>query len=373
MSRVWNFSAGPAALPEPVLRQAAQEMLDWRGKGLSVMEMSHRSPEYTEIFENARQGLRTLLAVPDSHDILFMQGGAVGMNAIVPMNLCKGFEQAAFINTGVWSQKTSKEFCKYGVAQEVSNNDASLEDFAPGCYVPDCTNLADALQGYQNAYLHYCDNETIAGVAFQNQIESLAPALPCPVVADMSSSILSKPVDVSRYGLIYAGAQKNIGPAGLTLVIIDKALMGRALPFCPSAFEFSTVADHGSMYNTPPTYAIYIAGLVFDWLIGQGGVPWAQAQAQKKAALLYDAIDQSPFYHSPVRPCDRSLMNVPFVLADTALESEFLRLAALHQLVQLKGHKSVGGMRASIYNAMPLDGVQALVHFMKTFEQERAQ
>ena len=372
MSRVWNFSAGPAALPEPVLRKAAEEMLDWQGKGLSVMEMSHRSPEYTTIFEKTRRDFLALLNVPDSHEVLFMQGGAVGMNAIVPLNLLQGFEQAAFVNTGVWSKKTTKEFSKYGLARVVLDNGSALADTASASYVPDCSSLLDRVNGQQMAYLHYCDNETISGVEFNGQIEALAAQLDCPVVADMSSNILSKTLDVSKYGVIYGGAQKNVGPAGVTIVLVDKALLNRALPICPSAFTFGTVAENGSMYNTPPTYSIYIAGLVFEWLIEQGGVAWAQAQAQKKAALLYETIHSSGLYKCPVRSADRSRMNVPFTLADESLNAKFLSKAAERSLVQLKGHKSVGGMRASIYNAMPMEGVQALVEFMREFEKTEA-
>lgn len=372
MSRVWNFSAGPAALPEAVLRRAADEMLDWQGKGLSVMEMSHRSPEYTSIFEKTRSDFRRLLNVPDTHEVLFMQGGAVGMNAIVPMNLLRGFDQAGFVNTGAWSIKTSKEFSRYGVARSVLDNSAAIEHTPARCYVPDCGLLLDRVNGEQLAYLHYCDNETISGVEFSGQIESIASKLDCPVVADMSSNILSKPIDVASYGVIYGGAQKNVGPAGVTIVIVDKALLSRSLSVCPSAFTFSVVAEHGSMYNTPPTYSIYIAGLVFEWLLEQGGVSWAQTQAKVKADLLYDTIDSSALYHCPVRVEDRSHMNVPFTLADDALNDRFLSKASEQGLVQLKGHKSVGGMRASIYNAMPLEGVQALASFMREFEQTEA-
>jgi len=372
MSRVWNFSAGPAALPESVLRRAAEEMLDWQGKGLSVMEMSHRSPEYTAIFEKTRSDFRTLLNVPQTHEVLFMQGGAVGMNAIVPLNLLKGFEKAAFVNTGAWSKKTSKEFSKYGLGQVVLDNVSALADASEACYVPDCSALPDHVNGQQMAYLHYCDNETISGVEFNGQVEALADRLDCPIVADMSSNILSKPLDVARYGVIYGGAQKNIGPAGVTIAVVNKALLDRALPICPSAFTFGTVAENGSMYNTPPTYSIYIAGLVFEWLTEKGGVKWAEEQARTKADLLYGMIDHSSLYHCPVRPQDRSRMNVPFTLADESLNPKFLAQAAERGLVQLKGHKSVGGMRASIYNAMPLEGVQALVAFMREFEQSEA-
>ncbi|GLR26031.1 3-phosphoserine/phosphohydroxythreonine transaminase [Limnobacter litoralis] len=372
MSRVWNFSAGPATLPEEVLKQAAEEMLDWRGKGLSVMEMSHRSPEYTEIFEHAKRGLVDLLSIPETHDVLFMQGGAVGMNAIVPMNLLRGFDAAAFVNTGSWSKKTAKEFAKYGRADVVLSNDADLGQFKAGSYVPDCGALVDSLKSKKYAYLHFCDNETIGGVEFNGQIEQIASQLAFPVVSDMSSNILSRPIDWNCHGLVYGGAQKNIGPAGVTLVVIEKRLLGRSIDHCPSAFEFATVAENGSMYNTPPTYAIYIAGLVFDWLKRKGGVAWAQAEAQRKSALLYKTIDDSQFYTSPVRPEDRSKMNVPFVLADESLNARFLSDAANRGLVQLKGHKSVGGMRASIYNAMPYEGVLALTEFMREFEKEVA-
>lgn len=370
MTRVWNFSAGPAVLPEDVLRQAADDMLDWRGKGLSVMEMSHRGPEFTEIFETARANFRRLLNIPETHDVLFMQGGAIGQNAIVPLNLTAGFSRAAFVNTGSWSKKTYQEYKKYGEAVAVLSNtpgDASAKHLAN---VPDCSGLPALVNRQDFAYLHFCDNETIGGVEFNGQIESIAPQLDCPVVADMSSNILSRQFDVSRYGLIYGGAQKNIGPAGLTFVIIDKQLLGRSLSICPSAFEFKTVSENGSMYNTPPTYSIYIAGLVFDWLLKQGGVSWAESEAKRKSQLLYGYLDQSEFFSSPVAVGDRSRMNVPFVLADESLNSLFLTQAAERGLIQLKGHKSVGGMRASIYNAMPYEGVVALVDYMRDFEAE---
>lgn len=372
MSRVWNFSAGPAVLPESVLSIASQEMLDWRGCGLSVMEMSHRSAEYTEIFSAARQGLTRLLNVPDSHEVLFMQGGAVGQNAIVPMNLCKGFDRAAFINTGSWSTKTCKEFSKYGQPIVVASSQAPLEGFPPMAYVPECSMVPSLINGNGMAYLHYCDNETIGGVEFHGQLDALADQLDCPVVVDVSSNILSRPIDFAKYGVVYGGAQKNIGPAGLTIAIVSKSLLDRSLDLCPSAFEYSTVAANGSMFNTPPSYSIYMAGLVFEWLEGKGGVSWAQEQAKLKSELLYSLIDHSDFYSSPVRPQDRSRMNVPFVLADESLNDTFLAEAAQAGLAHLKGHKSVGGMRASIYNAMPLEGVQALVDFMKCFEKEKA-
>lgn len=382
MTRVWNFSAGPAVLPEEVLRQAADEMLDWRGRGLSVMEMSHRGAEFTEIFETARSLFRMLLNIPDTHDVLFMQGGAIGQNAIVPLNLSAGFSQAAFINTGSWSKKTFQEYKKYGEAVAVLSNSLPYSPpdsigvseteatQAPLTYVPDCSGLPALVNRQEFAYLHYCDNETIGGVEFHGQIEAIASQLDCPVVADMSSNILSRGFDVSQYGLIYGGAQKNIGPAGLTFVIINKQLLGRSLPICPSAFEFKTVSENGSMYNTPPTYSIYVAGLVFEWLHKQGGVGWAESEANRKSQLLYSFLDQSEFFSSPVAAKDRSRMNIPFVLADERLNPLFLSQAAERGLVQLKGHKSVGGMRASIYNAMPYEGVAALVDFMRDFEAE---
>ena len=372
MSRVWNFSAGPAVLPEPVLQQAASEMLNWQGKGMSVMEMSHRGAEFTRIFEQAREHFRALLNIPSTHDVLFMQGGAVGMNAILPMNLQKGFEQAAFVNTGSWSKKTAKEFSRYGHTRIVLDNNEPNAGVGSGHYVPDCSSLPFKVNGQNMAYLHYCDNETISGVEFNGQIERLATQLDCPLVADMSSNILSREIDFSKYGIVYGGAQKNIGPAGLTLAIVRNDLLDRALSICPSAFEFKTVAENGSMYNTPPTYGIYIAGLVFEWLLAEGGVKWASAQAVEKSTLLYTCIDNSSLYHCPVRVADRSRMNVPFTLADESLNTPFLEKAAQRGLVQLKGHKSVGGMRASIYNAMPIDGVKALVEFMREFEKEVA-
>jgi phosphoserine aminotransferase len=372
MSRVWNFSAGPAVLPESVLRHASEEMLDWQGTGLSVMEMSHRSKEYSAIFEKAHKNFCKLLNVPETHEVLFMQGGAVAMNAIVPMNLLKGFDQAAFINTGAWSRKTTGEFSKYGLSRVVLDNSSAIVGCAASCYVPDCTSLPDRLNGQQMAYLHYCDNETIGGVEFSGQIEALSSQFDCPVVADMSSNILSKTIDIAKYGVIYGGAQKNVGPAGLTIVIINKSLLNRHLPICPSAFTLSTVAENGSMFNTPPTYSIYIAGLVFEWLIDQGGVAWAQAQAQEKASLIYKAIDQSSLYRCPVRTQDRSRMNIPFTLLDDSLSAKFLRQASERGLVQLKGHKSVGGIRASVYNAMPIEGVKVLVEFMQEFEKAEA-
>jgi phosphoserine aminotransferase len=358
MTRVFNFSAGPAALPETVLRQAAAEMLDWQGSGMSVMEMSHRGKEFIAIHAAAERNLRELLAVPANYKVLFMQGGAIGENAIVPMNLLRGKSSIDFIDTGEWSLKSIKEARKYARVNVAASAAATGYDRVPP---RDQWQLdPDA------AYVHICSNETIGGVEY--------PAPPdvgaVPLVADMSSNILSRPVEVAKYGLIYAGAQKNIGPAGLTIVIARDDLIGHALPLTPSAFDYKTVADNDSMYNTPPTYAIYIAGLVFEWIKAQGGLQAMARHNRDKAALLYDHLDASDFYRSPVQREFRSLMNVPFKLRDDALDEAFLKGAKERGMVQLKGHRSVGGMRASIYNAMPIEGVRALVAYMKEFEAQ---
>ena len=356
MTRVFNFSAGPAALPESVLSQAAAEMLDWHGSGMSVMEMSHRGKEFIAIANEAEALLRELLAVPANYKVLFMQGGAIAENAIVPMNLLRGHASADYIDTGEWSKKSIKEAKRYGKV----NVAASAADTGYTSIPPREGWKLDA----DAAYVHICSNETIGGVEYHFTPDTGA----VPLVADMSSSILSRPVDVAKYGLIYGGAQKNIGPAGLTIVIVREDLLGQALPCTPSAFDYKTVADNESMYNTPPTYAIYIAGLVFNWLKAQGGLPAIEAHNRAKAALLYDFLDTTPFYSAPVARDCRSLMNVPFKLHDDALDGAFLKGAEARGMVQLKGHRSVGGMRASIYNAMPVDGVRALVAYMKEFE-----
>jgi phosphoserine aminotransferase len=360
MTRVFNFSAGPAALPETVLRQAANEMLDWQGSGMSVMEMSHRGKEFISIANEAEALLRELLAVPANYKVLFMQGGAIGENAIVPMNMLRGKRSADYIDTGEWSKKSIKEAKKYGLV----NVAASAADSGYTTIPPRAEWKLDA----DAAYVHICSNETIGGVEYPS-----APDVGnVPLVADMSSSILSRPVEVAQYGLIYGGAQKNIGPAGLTIVIVREDLLGQALPITPSAFDYKVVADNESMYNTPPTYAIYIAGLVFKWLKAQGGLPGIAEHNRKKAALLYDHLDRSSFFKSPVARDCRSLMNVPFKLKDEALDAAFLKGAEARGMVQLKGHRSVGGMRASIYNAMPLAGVQTLVAYMQEFEAQHA-
>ena len=360
MTRAFNFSAGPAALPEPVLRQAAEEMLDWHGSGMSVMEMSHRGKEFIAIHAEAESLLRELLAVPQNYKVLFMQGGAIGENAIVPMNMLRGKAAADYIDTGEWSKKSIKEagkYCKVNVA--ASAKDGGYTSIPP----------RDGWKLDPNAaYVHICSNETIGGVEYH-----WTPDVgEVPLVADMSSDILSRPLDVSKYGLIYGGAQKNLGPAGLTLVIVREDLLGGALPITPSAFDYKVVADNGSMYNTPPTYAIYIAGLVFQWIKARGGLAAMEAHNRAKAALLYDFLDGTGFYSAPVARDCRSLMNVPFKLKDPALDGAFLKGAEERGMVQLKGHRSVGGMRASIYNAMPIEGVQALVAWMKEFEARHA-
>jgi phosphoserine aminotransferase len=356
MTRVFNFSAGPAALPESVLRQAAAEMLDWHGSGMSVMEMSHRGKEFISIHAEADALLRELLAIPANYKVLFMQGGAIGENAIVPMNLLGAKTSIDFINTGEWSKKSMKEAKRYAKVNIAASDEANGFTGIP----PRSTWKLDT----DAAYVHICSNETIGGVEYHFTPDAGA----VPLVADMSSNILSRPVDVSRYGLIYGGAQKNIGPAGLTIVIVRGDLLGHAMPLCPSAFNYTEQAENDSMYNTPPTYGIYIAGLVFKWIKAQGGLPAMEAHNRAKAAVLYDYLDESRFFSNPIAREARSLMNVPFKLKDANLDAEFLKGAEARGMMQLKGHRSVGGMRASIYNAMPVEGVKALVAYMKEFE-----
>ncbi len=358
MTRVFNFSAGPAALPESVLRQAADEMLDWHGSGMSVMEMSHRGKEFVAIHAEAEALLRELMAIPVNYKVLFMQGGAIGENAIVPMNMLRGKTSADYVDTGEWSKKSMKEAKKYAtintVASSADTGYTTIPARATWKLNPDA------------AYVHICSNETIGGVEYH-----FTPDVgDVPLVADMSSSILSRPVDVNKYGLIYGGAQKNIGPAGLTIVIVRDDLIGQALPVTPSAFDYKQQADNDSMLNTPPTYAIYIAGLVFKWIKAQGGLVAMAAHNAKKAALLYDYLDASKFFTSPVAKDCRSLMNVPFKLRNESLDGAFLKGAEARGMFQLKGHRAVGGMRASIYNAMPIAGVQALVAYMAEFEAQ---
>ena len=374
MHRVWNFSAGPATLPTEVLLQVQEELLDWHGAGCGVMEMSHRGKEFTGILETAEADLRELLGIPAQYKVLFLQGGATQQFAQVPMNLLAGDQDrrsADYIVTGSWSKKAFKEAQRIGQVRQA----ASVE--AKGQVADGFTRLprADELDlDPQAAYLHLCTNETIHGVEVHDDA-ALAALLPAgvPLVADMSSHILSRPVDVSRYGLIYAGAQKNIGPSGVTLVIVREDLLGRAPAGIPTVMDYQVMADNGSMLNTPPTFAIYVAGLVFQWLKRQGGLAGMQAINRVKAELVYAAIDASQgFYKNPVAADCRSCMNIPFTLAKPELDKPFLAEAQAAGLLGLKGHKSVGGMRASIYNAMPLDGVRALVHFMNDFAAKNA-
>jgi len=357
MTRVFNFSAGPATLPESVLRQAAEEMLDWHGSGMSVMEMSHRGKEYMGIHAEAQSLLRELLAIPPNYKIVLLQGGAIAQNALVPMNLLGDHTSADYVNTGEWSKRSIAEAAKYGHVNVVASAQASNFTSIP---TQDSWTLDP-----NAAYVHICSNETIGGVQYHWTPDTGG----VPLVSDMSSEILSKPIDVSRYGLIYAGAQKNIGPAGVTIVIVRDDLLGRALPITPSAFDFKLQSEQDSMLNTPPSYTIYIAGLVFKWIKAQGGLAAMARLNEAKAALLYSCIDSSSFYSSPIAKPDRSMMNVPFKLHDESLDDAFLKGAQERGMVQLKGHRIVGGMRASIYNAMPIDGVKALVEYMKEFEK----
>ncbi len=356
MARVFNFSAGPAALPEEVLKQAADEMLDWHGSGQSVMEMSHRGKEYMGIHAQAEADLRELLAIPANYKVLFLQGGATLQFEMIPMNLLRGKASADYVNTGEWSKKAIKAAKLFGQVNVV----ASAED-KNFTYVPSQNGWK---LNKDAAYVHICSNETIGGVEFH----WLPETGDVPLVADMSSNILSRPVDVAKYGLIYAGSQKNIGPAGLTIVIIRDDLIGHGVPAPSTMLDYKTHAEADSMYNTPPTYGVYIAGLVFQLLKRKGGLAAMYKHNQEKAALLYDYLDQSKFFVSPVAKADRSLMNVPFTLKNAELDEEFLKGAKARGMIQLKGHRSVGGMRASIYNAMPIEGVHTLVDYMKEFE-----
>jgi phosphoserine aminotransferase len=358
MARVFNFSAGPAVLPEPVLQQAAAEMLDWHGSGMSVMEMSHRGKEFIEIHAQAEADLRELMNIPKNYKVLFLQGGASAQFAVVPMNLLRGKTQADYTNTGEWSKKAiseAKKYCKVNVV--ASSEDASFS------HVP---KQAQWQLDPDAAYVHITSNETIGGVEFH----WVPDTGNVPLVADMSSHILSRPMDVSRYGLIYGGAQKNIGPAGVTIVIVRDDLLGQALPITPTVFNYKTQAENDSMSNTPATYGIYVAGLVFKWLKQLGGLAKMEQINRAKAGLLYDYLDQTEFYRSPVAKDDRSLMNIPFTLRSADLDKAFLKETEAAGLMQLKGHRSVGGMRASIYNAMPMEGVQALVQCMREFERK---
>jgi phosphoserine aminotransferase len=356
--RVLNFSAGPAALPEPVLRKAQAELLDYRGTGMSVMEMSHRSAAFTQIVQDAEQGLRDIMRIPDLYTVLFLQGGASTQFAMVPLNLFSTNRKADYVNTGNWSNKAAQEARRYGEVQVVASSEdrnfAYIPEVEPGSFSPD----AD--------YVHITTNNTIYGTRYTTLPDTGTTTL----VADMSSNILSEVYDVSRFGLIYAGAQKNLAPAGLTIVIIRNDLIGNALDITPTMLSYKTHAEKGSMYNTPPCWCIYMAKLMFDWVREQGGVPVLQQRNEEKAGLLYDFLDNSSLFTPTADRKDRSLMNVTFTLPDQELTKKCVSEAELQGMVNLKGHRSVGGLRASIFNAMPVEGVQKLVDFLKTFEQQ---
>ena len=364
MERIFNFSAGPAVLPAEVLKQARNEILNWHDSGMSIMEMSHRGKEFTSVVQKTEADLRKLASIPENYKVLFLSGGATSQFSMVPMNLLRKKKNADYINTGMWSKKAIKEAQRYCHVNIAASSEDSGYTYAPtqDRWTPDLNA----------AYVHYTPNETIGGVEF-NWIPDLTYSENnIPLVADMSSNILSRPLDVTKYGLIYAGAQKNIGPAGLTIVIVREDLLRETIQNTPSVFNYKIHADNFSMYNTPPTYAIYITGLVLEWLNKKGGLEEIEKINISKAALLYDLIDTTDFYHCSVAKSDRSRMNVPFTLKNTDLDAEFLKQAQDHGLTQLRGHRAVGGMRASIYNAMPIEGVLALASFMKEFANNHA-
>lgn len=360
MTRVFNFSAGPAALPESVLERARDELLDWRGAGMSVMEMSHRGKEFTEIAQAAERDLRDLLAIPDEYRVLFLQGGATLQFAMVPLNIARADSLADYVVTGSWGKKGLAEAGRFCTTQVAASSAETGFDRVPAPTEWKVDSRA--------AYLHYTSNETIGGVEFHH----IPDAGDVPLVADMSSNVLSRPVDVSRFGIIYAGAQKNIGPAGLTIVIVRPDLVERAREGVAHQLQYAVHAASASMSNTPPTYSWYMAGLVFQWIKEQGGLAGMAERNARKAEKLYSAIDAEDFYRNPVEPASRSRMNVPFVLADSALDARFLEEAEAAGLTSLKGHRSVGGIRASLYNAMPEAGVDALVDFMVDFTKRYA-
>ncbi len=360
MERIYNFAAGPAVLPREVLEQARDELVNWQGCGMSVMEMSHRGKEFMGIAAEAEADLREVMGIPANYKVLFLQGGASSQFAMVPMNLLRGKAGADYLNTGEWSKKAIKEAKKYGAVNVVATSEDKNFSYAP---TQDQWKLdPDA------AYVHYTPNETIGGV----EIFWTPQTGDVPLVADMSSTILSRPIDVSKFGVIYAGAQKNIGPAGLTIVIVREDLIGQTVAGTPTMMDYKIHAEAESMYNTPPTYGIYMAGLVFKWLKHNGGLNAMESHNIAKANVLYDYLDTTSFYHCPTAKENRSRMNIPFTLKDAALDEAFLKGAKERGLVQLKGHRSVGGMRASIYNAMPIDGVKVLAEYMKEFEKKNA-
>ena len=359
MARVFNFSAGPAVLPEAVLQKAREDMLDWHGSGMSVMEMSHRDKEFMSIAQGAEKSLRELMNIPANYKVLFLQGGASTQFAAVPMNLLRGKTTADYVNTGEWSKKAISEAKRYCTVNIAGSSEASKFTTAP--------QQGELKLNKDAAFVHYVANETIGGVEF-NYVPDTGGV---PLVADLSSTILSRPVDVSKFAVIYAGAQKNIGPAGLTVVIVRDDLFGQTLAGTPTMFDYKILADNESMYNTPPTFAWYLAGLVFDWVKQQGGLSKMAEINKRKAMKLYNYVDESGFYKNPVDPKCRSWMNVPFTLKDAALDEPFLKEAKAAGLVSLKGHRSVGGMRASIYNAMPEAGIDALIALMADFAKRK--
>ena len=360
MSRVYNFSAGPAMLPEKVLETAAAQMLEYKTTGQSVMEMSHRSKEYQAIIDGVEASLREVMSIPDNYKVLFLQGGASSQFAMIPLNLMNKTGKADFVITGQWAKKAYQEASRYGECNVVASSADKTFSYIPELDKSKFNPTAD--------YFHICQNNTIYGTRFTG----LPDTGNVPLVADLSSCILSEPVDVSKYGMIYAGAQKNMGPAGLTVVIIREDLIGNARDICPTMFNYQIHAENGSMYNTPPTYGIYILGLVLDWIKEMGGLEAMKARNEKKAAMLYDFLDSSKMFKATVSGKDRSIMNVPFITGNEELDAKFVSEAKKAGFINLKGHRTVGGMRASIYNAMPVEGVEKLVEFMKKFEAENA-
>lgn len=360
MARVYNFSAGPSMLPEEVLKTAAAEMLEYGSSGQSVMEMSHRSKEYDAIIKTAQQDLREIMNIPDNYEVLFLQGGASTQFAMVPLNLMNKNNKADFIITGQWANKAYKEAARYGAARAVASSADKTYSYIPKTSAADFDKDAD--------YVHICMNNTIYGTKFHE----LPDVGDIPLVADISSCILSEPIDVSKFGVLYAGAQKNVAPAGVTIVIIRKDLIGNAMDITPTMLNYVTHAENGSMFNTPPCYCIYVAGLVFKWIKKMGGLEEMKKINEKKAKILYDFLDSSKLFKGTVVKEDRSLMNVPFVTGNDELDAKFVAESKAAGFVNLKGHRSVGGMRASIYNAMPVEGVEKLVAFMKKFEEENA-
>ena len=361
MARVYNFSAGPSMLPEAVLEKAAAEMLDYEGSGQSVMEMSHRSKVYQSIIDTTEALLREIMNIPDNYKVLFLQGGASSQFAMVPMNLMTGSGKADYIITGQWAKKAYKEAARYGAARAVASSEDKTFSYIPKVAKEDFRPDAD--------YVHICMNNTIYGTVYHD----LPDTGDVPLVADISSCVLSKPIDVTKFGVLYAGAQKNMAPSGVTVVIIREDLIGKAMDITPTMFNYQTHADNGSMFNTPPCYTIYVMKLVLEWIKENfGGLEKMQELNEKKAALLYDFLDNSKMFKGTVVPEDRSLMNVPFITGNDELDAKFVKETAAAGFVNLKGHRSVGGMRASIYNAMPLEGVEKLVAFMQKFEEENA-